>query len=649
VLPRRFLVLAAGLVLVCAAVLVLREDSDPDDGPVSRVVEPFRAANAVVPTAGQPPDPLDRLTVRPGDGRLQVLWHESDEAPRGAVGYEVRWGRDGGPWEGPRLVTQPGVQLDGLENGVPHRVEVRTVDSFGQRSTPTTATGIPQAEPAPTRAALYDGFTGPRAPDPERWRVVGQDWCPHAVSGEETHRGRLLITANCGVEPLVLRSRALLHLRERDGVRSGAVSVVTDHPGYDGELTIDLVPGPADLVDSHQQPPVGEPGAEPVVNQSLPPGTVRARIVATAGTVTPFIEVASNGLLPTRPAPEAQHATGATASRPDLPPGLTGVTHRWTLQLDASGVHLTVDGGPPVATAPVRPEWTEATVLVGFAGPSGRQLRATLDEVSFEGAPTAPPPLLNPPEVTVEGPYPPDAQLPQLAGQEPLPGVAGGQLRLTLLPRGVLDLAELQVQVGARRFPVRSAVPGTPVFSGIRHPVVVDLPAEALTVSEPGAALRAALIHPHPSTVQVVTADVELTGTPGAGAPARDPAPALQLPPPRVAHPAAELLDASGQEIPVGRTVPRGRVVLQVELDGNSAQAESGQLAGLAGVEVWVDNERVAALPTTAGGPGVAGRWRFGLDVSALAAGPHTVEVRAIPTDPSVLTATTFTSFLLGS
>jgi hypothetical protein len=92
----------------------------------------------------------------------------------------------------------------------------------------------------------------------------------------------------------------------------------------------------------------------------------------------------------------------------------------------------------------------------------------------------------------------------------------------------------------------------------------------------------------------------------------------------------AAMLDAAGGKIENGRPSPRGRVVLDVTMAGSDVQA------GLAGIEIWVDNKRVAGVPTNRDGPAVTGHWRIALNAVAFQPGVRNLEVKAISTDSNV-------------
>ncbi|MDQ3601780.1 MAG: hypothetical protein M3408_11150, partial [Actinomycetota bacterium] len=101
-----------------------------------------------------------------------------------------------------------------------------------------------------------------------------------------------------------------------------------------------------------------------------------------------------------------------------------------------------------------------------------------------------------------------------------------------------------------------------------------------------------------------------------------------------------QVLDASGRRPEPGRPLVRGPMVVEVRVDGADGQRRR-PLAGLAGIELWLDGQRVAAVPTARDVPAVGGTHRFVVRTTERSAGPHsagphTVAVRAIPADPGV-------------
>ncbi|MEV0677199.1 hypothetical protein AB0I60_11825 [Actinosynnema sp. NPDC050436] len=597
---RRIAAAAAGLVLFGGVVAVLRTTATGD--PVARTstsappptsLAPFAAEGVLVPAPGAPPKPPDGLRVLPGPGRVQVLW--TGDAP----GYEIGWGRDGQVGHH-RLVAQTATQLDGLDDGAEYRVEVRAVDAHGQRSEPVRG----QATPGSTRTgeyALLDLFDQPDAPDPARWRLAVRPNCARATPGRGEDGRRLVISSNCASAPAVLRSRTPFVLRDADDL--GRFFVETDAPGPDGELALDLVPGPVTTVSG----------------DGLPPGAIRLRVASGNGTTTAEV-LTADGL-----------QTTSVRAVPTLHPGLT---HRWELALRRDGARVLFDG-EVVASSPAVPTWTEATALVSVSGPTGQRVNLSL--AAFDAAPATAPPRATTPEVRVVV-----APEPVAAKTTPIPGVTGGQLRMTLLHTDPSPTApEFTLAIGDQRVPLRPALPGVPWRAGVGYPVVADLPPAALVREGDHVAVTVVTA----LRVQATHVDLELTSAPGSPATATSvettPLNGLEE---VLARVDGTVLDAAGRPVAEGAPIQRGRVVFDLVLDGRSGQRGTG-LAGLAGFVVRLDGERVAAVPTNLGGPGVAGSYRLALDTGDLSSGPHMLEVKLYGTNPETRPTSAFVSF----
>ncbi|MFI9810665.1 fibronectin type III domain-containing protein [Saccharothrix variisporea] len=594
---RRIAVIAAGVVLFGGVVAVLRTNGVEEPGtatstsqPPPTSLTPFAAQGVLVPTPGARPESPGGPRVLPGSRRLQVVW--TGDAP----GYEVRWGRGGNPDQS-RLVAQPATELTGLEDGAEYTVDIRAVDAFGQRSEPARVTGTPKAAELGDYA-LADTFDQPTAPDPARWRLATRGTCARAGSDD----GRLVISSSCAAAPTSLRSRAPFVLRDADDL--GRFVVETDAPGADGELFLDLVPGPVSTL----------------MGDGLPPDAIRLSVTSGNGKTTAAVVT-----------PEG---TPTTSVR-EVSPLQHALTHRWELVLRRDGARVLLDG-ELVATSPAVPRWREATALLSVSGPTGQRVHVGL--VAFDGAPTSAPPSLPSPPVQVGV----VADAGPLTGS-PLPGVAGGQLRLTLVHTDGSPVApEFTLAVGDTRVPLRPAVAGAPWKAGVGYPVVADLPPSALLLDE--GRLKANVVTP--LRVQVSHVDLELTPGPDASRPSATqsaPLPEVEL---DLARADGAILDASGKPVPEGATVHRGRVVFDLTLVGRPEQRGTG-LAGLAGFTVRLDDDRVAAVPTNLHGPGVAGRYRLALDTGALSPGPHLIEVRLFSTSSDTRPTSAFVPFLI--
>lgn len=580
---RRVALIAAGVVLFGGVIAVLRTTGAGESATATSVstppptsLEAFAAEGVLVPKAGPPPEQPVALTVSSGPRRLQLRW--SGDAP----GYEVRWGVDRP--DRSRLVTRPVVQIDGLEDERTYVVEVFAVDAFGQRSAPAKSSGTPHASPGDDYA-LEDRFDQPDAPDPTRWRLASRGDCARATPGRDDDGRRLVLSSNCAAAPATLRSRTPFVLHGADDL--GRFVVETDAPGGDGELMLDLVPGPVSLVSG----------------DALPPDAVRLRVATSAGTTSVQVVVPAG--------------TPTTVVRA-VPALETGISHRWELVLRRDGVRVVFDGDL-VATSPAVPVWREATALVSVAGPTGQ--RAAISLIAFDTAAASAPAWVPEPPVDVAA----AVSAPSALGLEALPGVTGGQLRMALLHSDTSPEApSFTLSVAGVTVPVRPALAGAPWRPGVAYPVVADLPAEALRVGASGA-LAVTLVTA--LRVQATHVDLELTGS-SQGAPPRRETMPLTGQELELARASGTVLDASGQTVPEGAAVQRGRMVFDLLLEGQPGEA----LAGLAGFSVRVDDDKLAVVPTASGGPGIAGRYRFALNTGGLSLGPHMIEVRLFGT-----------------
>ena len=597
---RRIALIAAGVVLFAGVITVLRIEgvggpvaATSTSAPPPTSLEPYVAEGVLAPTAGPPPEPPRELAVSSGPRRLQLRW--TGDAP----GYEVRWGEPG-RLDRSRLITEPVTQIDGLEDERMYEVEVYSVDAFGQRSAPVKATRTPHAHPA-RDYALEDRFDQPDAPDPTRWRLASRGNCARATPGQDDDGRRLVLSSNCAAAPATLRSRTPFVLRDADEL--GRFVVETDAPGADGELVLDLVPGPVSLVSG----------------DALPPDAVRLRVATGAGATSVQVVV---------------HAGTPTTAVRAVPAMETGLSHRWELVLRRDGVRVVLDGDV-VATSPAVPAWREATALVSVAGPTGQ--RAAVSLIAFDAAEASAPAWVPGPEVEVSVAVEPPPAEPSAA----LPGVTGGQLRMALLHTDASPEApSFTVSVGGVVVPLRAGAAGAPWRPGVAYPVVADLPAAALRV---GSSRKLEVTLLTGLRLQATHVDLELGGSFSGTPPSTAKAPLIGQEP-ELARVNGTVLDASGQTVPEGAAVQRGRMVFDLALEGRAGV----RLAGLAGFSVRVDDDRVAVVPTASGGPGIAGRYRFALNTSGMSLGPHMIEVRLFGTSGETRPTSAYIPFFVG-
>lgn len=627
--------LLAGAVGLTAAVVLLRntqEDATKDRAapPPTIAVAPTTVAKyagpaVVLPEPRDPPDTVGDVRSEPGDRMLLLRWGQaiSGVHPRGASGFEVRWGRSGS-LDNVLLVAAPELELRGLTNGERYDVEVRSVDAFGRRSAPASGTGVPAPQAAdPARAALtglYDNFSTAAAPEPKLWAVHRTARrCLGAGPGTGDEDGRLVLDLHCGSAEAVLRARVPLRLT--DGPVLGRVMVTTDGPIPGGELSITLVPGPVTMlgIGAGGTRPGPEPG-KAVEDPALPAGAIRAAVTANGAVVA---------AAPGMPRTSSQ----APTTRLGQVLGAPGVTATWELQLAADGVTLRRDGDL-MASGDVLPDWREATVLIGFAAPPGDSARVHVDAIGFSGEPTKPPNVVDTPSVLAgETAYPPAATGPSRRRLGPTASALTARLQVVAGPTARCVDGDLTADFDGTSLPLRPAVPGGAPPRGPYCPLVADITPELLDRLHSGA-LPTPVIRSAEGSGVSVSGVLEVTypqDTKVVRQPATDP----PGPPPegdrhRLAHLSAELRNAAGERLVEGKALARGRIVLNVSLDGLAGQRETGQLAGIAGIEIRLDNELVAGLPTTADGPAPAGEYQFGLSGTQMSPGSHVLELRVL-------------------
>jgi hypothetical protein len=573
---------AGSLVVVAGAVIALRNvdtsttQKPVPPQPVQTTVKEFADDGVLAPQPGARPATPANVVVVAGPHRLQVSWAGN------AAGYDVQLNGNGGVRR-TKLVVDTAIQFDGLDDDVEYQVQVRAVDSYGQRSEPATKTSRPnQKRPDESHYTLVDHFDGAQVPDLARWQLANNAACASMARGGGDDSRRLVISAACSSESMALRSRTPLRLKDNGG-ELGRMMIESDAPGDGGELTLDLVPGPVDLV-------------ETTPRGALPPGTFRVRITQKSVQIQGANPIAIN-------------------------PSSVGISVRWELLLRTDGLQVWRNGAL-VGTENVLPTWSEATPLFGFTGAANGLNFVAIDAIGLSSADT--PAYLPSPMITaINGPG-----LDRPA--EPPISHLGGQLRMTIRTNyGVTMPEPFTVTIYDQTYAIRPAVAGQRYEPGLRYPVVADLPAGALTAPGERGLLGIRVRSADPQLApEVQHAEIELLPDPAhlAAVAMTKPEP-LPRPHPVLAVPTGALLDATGQKIESGLPSPQGRVVLDVGLAG------VGELAALAGVEVRVDGKRIAGIPTNRDGPGVAGHWRLALNTSSVTPGVHELELRAVSTD----------------
>lgn len=651
----------AGLVLVGGAVVALRlaggtpnVNATLPPPPLPTTIRAYAAAGVLPPNAGAAPAQPDGLTVTPGPKRVQVSWKPAS----GASGYDVQW--KSGALGDEVLVGEPDVEIDDLVPGQLTDVRVRSVDSYGQRSKAATISGraLPDA-PAGADNEFVDRFEAAQQPDPRLWGLDSVNNCAQAGRAGGTNGEHLVILNQCGQASATLRARTPFRLRST-GPELGRFTIDTDAPGESGELDIDLVPGDVAMIDGSMNDPITATAPNvAAIDGNLPPGTIRVRIAATVNSET---NVSSDVVQV-----DAGPGTPTVPVRPTTPQALpgprVGISVRWDVVLRTDGVEV-LRNGVYVGGGNVVPQWTQATALLEFSGPSLDQQREDVNMVGFGGAPTTSPSADDSAGVVL-GSFTDVLQGSSArAIDSTATGPGTGVLLTTLVAEPNSPNAPVTVNGQPPKFSIQyrnkaylatPAVPGTPLLPGVRFPLVARLPASVIAngQDEPITLIIDAPAG-YPADVNLVSADLDVTpggaqgATPTVGDTGSSPGLSAQ---PELAALNVQVFDASGNPLAQGASLPRGRAVLDVSMDGQSIQRTTGEqsvLAGLAGFEVWLDNVELVAVPTAKDGPAIGGDWRIAFDVSTAAAGQHTIDVRGYGAERGVSFTETFTSFQLG-
>ncbi|ALG12473.1 hypothetical protein [Kibdelosporangium phytohabitans] len=505
------------------------------------------------------------------------------------AGYEVQWG------ERTRLVGEPVVQLDGLEERE-HEVQVRSIDPFGRRSTPVRVTGMPSraARPALEYTDEFDTTDSVHAEVPgSRWHVSGYRGCIDLGAGRGVKQGQLAVQFGCGADDVVLRSRPAFRLISGNG----RLTVVTDAAGPRGELDFDFVPGTSDRIGTR-----GDAAPE------LPPGAIRVsisdggtRLVTTGGEVTP--------------------STARPARRG------SGALHKFDVVFTPSGVQVLQDDSI-VLTSGVVPSWTTSTVLLGMIGPPGRRSRVHLDTVGMSS-------VVQPAEQVVEFATAlgtqrvlrPQETAPGIGvTRQPLIGAAKARLRATVTLGAGTDPNGMSLQIADRTVPMVPATPGSPAKPGADVTLVAQLPPELFTGDTP--ALSPLVIRGQ-GTGAVLESYLEIVGT---GPAKRLPDPELSPRLPALPTVTASLRDVNGTDL--GKTASANAPFqLEINLDHTLTQRDADDVLPVRGFEVFLNERRIAAIPTDSQGPTIGGTYRLTVSATEELPGDQTLAVRLHPAD----------------
>ncbi|MCE6996865.1 fibronectin type III domain-containing protein [Saccharothrix sp. S26] len=522
-----------------------------------------------VPDAQRPSAPTDLALTALDRTSLRATWTAADGIGHG--GFEVRWnGRT-------RLVRATETELTDLDANADVHVEVRALDAMGNRSAPATADAVPRLAHDDTwqdgLVQPVDVFDTPESLAPHRWRVLDQGGTD-CLGLRPLNGKRLEITC----DSVDLQSNVPVRFAP-DGTLA-RVLLTTDGPlgrPDQGERLIALLPDPA-----HDLGPLSRP---------YPPGAVVLR-------VTPFGSQLFVG--------EAPPTEPAGTYAPPTP----GVRHRWELRVSPGRV-VALRDGVEVATAPVDLPWTSARARLAF-----RQARGTLvDAFGVGGVPDTPVPT----SVVPLGPGTAEG------GGTSLGNIADSRLEGASSVRVVASVVSngtgpITVELGTRSAPAVFMPPDRGLDPNRPAVVRADFP---LPAGEPNPEVRLR----SDGGVTAHQAHAVVTDGPDAHHPlprlTDRPLPAPVVPPPSVSV-VHETADDSEPRFP-----DRGRVRLSVEL----ADSPAREVAAVKGLEVDLDGERIAVLPTHGS---AGGRHEFLIDVAGLAGGRHELDVRVLPMEQSL-------------
>jgi hypothetical protein len=583
--PRgKLLYVAAGAVAVVAAVALLRSQTPIVESvvaPDGQQLSAFHDPRLIVPPdrPGSPPRPPSELRLDPRLNGTLVSWAA---AP---FGFEVRWGRVGGELDQVSYHATSGTTLRGLSPGR-YRVEVRSVDGIGQRSTPVTAEFEASGRHQEWERGLGFAVDFGRDPrlDPVDWRLSDiergcllHDGAPDPV---------LMIPSGCG-----------FGLRPAAPLRLGA------------ELAIIASPSPTTSF-SFMEPPITDGTAHQ--RFGLPSQAIAMRVTG----VGVGFELGEGLKVTGRDTGEYRPPTAGVTS--------PGALHRWELVFCTDRIEAVRDG-VLVASAPVTAPWREAQVNIttGYDGFGGR-LRDPA-QVSFVG-------------ITGEVR---DARPVRVVDLE-----NGGSVEHTA---GAVA-ARLSAVTGRRYQgtpePLVASVqspPGAPPVAVDMHPLdadgsaayVADLPAALLgdrlwvALRAPAAAMffeRLVLELTYPAGTQLRVA--QPTAQPQEAA-----MPRLVL---QARSPDTNSVLSEGQ-----RTKPTRHSVRLAVFD----RAEPAGVVPWVALQVDIDGRRVLTMPTSAAGPAIATQYEFVVDLGNLPLGEHTLVATLVPDRKGIEPATTQTRF----
>lgn len=611
-MPRgKLLYIGVGTVALVAAVALLRSQTPmvesvrgPDGQQLSAYHDPRLISLPSRPEA--PPRPPSELRLDERRNGALVSW---TPAP---FGFEVRWGRDGGPLDNVTYHATAGTTLRGLEAGR-YRVEVRSIDSIGQRSTAVAAEFSTSDDAQDWERGLgfqVDFGLDPRL-DPSQWRL--SDVERRCVTTDGEPEPVLLITTSCVSG---LRPSMPLTLGEPDGhgIR-GRVVVVTDAPRGEqlgSELAIIASPSPTTSF-SFLDPPITDGAAHR--RFGLPSQAIAMRATG----IGVGFELGSGITIGTADTGGYRPPVAGAAS--------PGALNRWELVFKTDRIEARRNGDL-LASAPVTAPWQQSLVNIttGYDAFGAGQVRHA-SQVAFIGltgtqADTRPVRVLD---------VDPGGSVEHTAGAVAarLTAIAGRRLRA-----GPVQLvASVESPPGSPQVLVNLQ----PLDTERSAAYAADLPASLL-----GERLWVALRAPE-SEVFFERIVLELTYPDGTELPVEQPDPdALRTP---ALPPMLQLQVRSPDSGSVLSEGQRTRsAVHPVRLEVIDRSTSRGLVPWIA-LQVELDGRRILTMPTAAEGPAIATRYEFSLDLSDVADGSHTLVVTLVPDRPGASPARIQTKF----
>ncbi|WP_037250590.1 hypothetical protein [Kibdelosporangium aridum] len=301
--------------------------------------------------------------------------------------------------------------------------------------------------------------------------------------------------------------------------------------------------------------------------------------------------------------------------------------HKFDVVFSPAGIQVFQDDSL-VTTSEVVPRWTTSTVLVGMIGPPGRRTRVHLDAVGMSSVVPAQEKVVEFGAVLgTQRVLRPQENAPGLGvSRQPLIGATSARLRTTVTLGAGADPNAMSLQIADRTVPMVPAAPGSPTQPGSDVTLEATLPPE-LFAGE--ASSLSPLVIRGQGTGAVLESYLEIAGT----------TPARRLPDPRLTPrfaglptAAVTLRNASG--IDLGKRASANTPFqLEITLDPKLAQRDADDVMPVRGFEVYLNERRIAAVPTDIQGPAVGGTYRLTVSATEELPGDQTIEVRLHPAD----------------